>query len=1093
MDPLNPDNLAFAESLYLEYLADPNSVDPTWKQAFADLEPATARSTPKVGPSFLPRSIFDPNGSKDSASETTAPPAPTVWRPTNGKKSNGKGRTTHEATAVSATTLVNDRVRFLKNLGLFAKLPLPELYALGEVAEEIEVPENTTLFVQDEIGGDMVIVLEGKISIKRNGTELREVMVGQALGEMAMLNDMARVADAETKTKVRMLRITAERFWAVMEARPKLAKAMVRSFAQRAKQTGARQDKVDQLVRAYRVRGHLLADLSPLGNTPTSHPELDPAFHGFTAQDLDEVFSSETIPGSEMMKLRDMIAHLQTTYCRTIGVQFMHIDDINVKMWLQDRMERTQNHTTLSREEQIRILRKLTRAEVFEQFIHRKFVGAKRFSLEGAESLIPLLDLAVEDAGARGVREIVVGMAHRGRLNVLANIMGKNAHQIFHEFDDTNPDKYMGSGDVKYHLGWSSDVQTSSGNPVHMSLTFNPSHLEFVGPVVLGRVRAKQDRHEAQGRYDGFGIIIHGDAAFAGEGVVQEILNMSGLAGYETGGTVHIIVNNQIGFTTDPEDSRSTLYATDVAKMLQIPIFHVNGEDPEGVAQTIRVAMDFRQEFKKDVVIDMYCYRRYGHNEGDEPAFTQPLMYKRIRERKSVREGYLERLYRLGSVTEEDAERIAVAVREEFEAELTRARSPEYETIDIQTGRGVWLGYRGGLDHEAPEVETRVDRSTLQRLLLLQSEVPSGFALHAKVERILETRKDMAEGKRPLDWATAEALAFASILDAGHPIRFTGQDVIRGTFSHRHAGLFDANNGKMYMPLQEIARGKARLEIYNSPLTETGVVGFEYGYSLDTPEALVLWEAQFGDFFNVAQVIADQFIASGEDKWKRLSGLVCLLPHGFEGQGPEHSSARLERLMNACAEDNLQVANVTTPAQYFHLLRRQVLRSLRKPLFVMSPKSLLRHPLAVSSMDELVDGAFERIIPDRSVTDPGSIRKVLLTSGKIYYDLLEEKGRREAEHVAIVRMEQYYPQRPELLDQALAGFAKGTPVAWVQEEPRNMGAWSYLYTHFGPELLGRHPFSGVTRAESASPATGSGASHKKEQGLLLEEAFQERS
>lgn len=1090
MDPLNPDNLVFAESLYLAYLEDPSSVDPSWRKAFADLGPGTPSEAAGLGPSFLPRSIWNPQGGENGPPSSDAPvralePAPEAV------KKNGKNGATNYAPTAGVTTLVNQRVKYLKNLGLFANVPLPELYALGEIAEEIEAPKASTLFKEGEVGGDMVILLEGTISIRRNGNELREVMIGQALGEMAMLDNMPRVADAVTKTRVRLLRISSERFWGLMETRPKLAKALVTSFAKRAKETGARQDKVDQLIRAYRVRGHLLADLNPLGNPPTSHPELDPAFHGFTARDLDDVFSSETIPGAQMMKLRDIIAHLQNTYCRTIGVQFMHIDDIHVKSWLQNRMESTQNRTSLSREEQIRILTKLTRAEVFEQFIHRKFVGAKRFSLEGAESLIPLLDLAVEEAGARGIREIVIGMAHRGRLNVLANIMGKSPHQIFHEFDDKNPDKYMGSGDVKYHLGWSSDVTTVSGNAVHLSLSFNPSHLEFVGPVVQGRVRAKQDRHEAMGRYKGLGIVIHGDAAFAGEGVVQELLNMSGLPGYEIGGSVHIIVNNQVGFTTNPEDSRSTLYATDVAKMLQIPIFHVNGEDPEGVAQTIRLAMDFRQEFHKDVVIDMYCYRRYGHNEGDEPAFTQPQMYKLIRDRKSVREGYLDRLYTLGSVTEADSDRIAINCRDEFEEELSRARAPEYRTIDVQSGRGVWLEYRGGLDASTPEVETSVDKAELQRLLLLQSEVPEGFTPHPKVKRILEMRKEMAEEKRPLDWATAESLAFASLLDAGHGVRFTGQDVIRGTFSHRHAGLFDSNTGKMFMPLQEIARGKARLEIYNSPLTETAVVGFEYGYSLDTPEALVLWEAQFGDFFNVAQVITDQFITSGEDKWSRLSGLVCLLPHGFEGQGPEHSSARLERLLAASAEDNIQVVNATTPGQYFHVLRRQVLRPLRKPLFVMSPKSLLRHPLAVSNLDELAAGSFERIIPDRGVKDPKAVRKVLITSGKVYYDLLEEKERRQADHVAIIRMEQYYPLTPGSLEAALEPFKMGTPVVWVQEEPRNMGAWCFLFSHHGPSLWGKHPFSGVTRAESASPATGSGASHKKEQALLIEQAFQE--
>ncbi|MCK6569478.1 2-oxoglutarate dehydrogenase E1 component [Myxococcota bacterium] len=849
----------------------------------------------------------------------------------------------------------------------------------------------------------------------------------------------------------------------------------------------AQQDKVDQLVRAYRVRGHMLANLDPLGLPRPPHPELELDFYQLGEADLDRSFSSRTIAGAgSHMTLREILDLLRTTYCGSLGVQFMHIDDLEIKTWLQTEMERTRNHTTLTREQQLRILTKLTDAEIFEHFLANKFVGAKRFSAEGGESMIPLLDLAIEVAGEHGVREIVIGMAHRGRLNVLANTMGKSPAQIFREFADADPDLHFGRGDVKYHMGYSSDHVTRTGRTVHLSLCFNPSHLEFVNPVAIGRVRAKQDRNGDRERRQVVPFLIHGDAAFAGQGIVQETLNMSELAGYRVGGTIHLIVNNQIGFTTPPESSRSTPYASDVAKMLQVPIFHVNGEHPEAVARTIMLAMDFRDRYQKDVIIDMWCYRRHGHNEADDPAFTQPLMYAAIRKRKSVREGYLENLLKLGGVTRAEADDIAVRRREHLEHALSEAKSPEY-AYKTDFGRGVWQGHVGGLERDTPEPETAVPGAALQMLLRVQTDLPSGFTPHPKIAKFLETRREMAEGARPLDWGAGEALAFGSLLAEGVPVRLSGQDSGRGTFSHRHAVLHDARTGERDIPLTRLGRGT--FEVIDSPLSECGVLGFEYGYSLDRPEGLTLWEAQFGDFVNGAQVIIDQFIVSSEDKWRRLTGVTLLLPHGFEGQGPEHSSARLERFLGLCAQDNVRVVNLTTPAQLFHCLRRQALWKLRKPMIVMTPKSLLRHPEVVSSLDELSVGRFRPIIPDVGPRDPGAVRRVLLCSGKIYYDLAAAREAMGAHHVAIVRVEQLYPLRSSDLEAALAPYPSGTPVLWVQEEPRNMGAWPFIRLAVGEALFGRHPFSGITRNESASPATGSAASHKMEQELLLEKAF----
>jgi len=847
------------------------------------------------------------------------------------------------------------------------------------------------------------------------------------------------------------------------------------------------QQKLDRLVRNYRVRGHRLADLSPLGRDAFVAPELDPAHYGLSDADMDRPVLGGTF--HEANTVRDVLDGLQVTYCRSIGAQFMHIDSLEVRVWLQRRMEATRNRLALPRDQQLRILTKLTDATIFEEFLQKKYVGAKSFSLEGSETLIPLLDLAIEKAGSQGVEEVVFGMAHRGRLNVLANVLGKNPRTIFREFDDADPELYLGRGDVKYHLGYSSDFETSGGKRLHLSLAFNPSHLEFVNTVVLGRVRAKQDRRDDARRERVLPVLIHGDAAFIGEGIVQETLNLSGLVGYRVGGTLHVIVNNQVGFTTGPRQGRSTTYASDIAKMLQSPIFHVNGEDPEAVAQVIELAMDFRHEFKRDVVIDMYAYRRFGHNETDEPSFTQPVMYDKIRRRSGVREAYLDHLLQLGEVTSADAERIADERRAHLEAELSVARSGEFK-LQYSTLEGVWHDYQGGADDALPDPETGVDVGDAKAWLKRLTEVPADFRLNSKIARQLKTREAMADGEAPLDWAAGEALAFASLVTAGVKVRFSGQDVERGTFSHRHAVFHDAGDGHEYVPMSALEARPGLFDIHNSPLSETGVLGFEYGYSLDAPDGLVLWEAQFGDFANAAQVIIDQFIASAEEKWSRLSGLVMLLPHGYEGQGPEHSSARLERYLQLCAEDNMQVVYPTTPAQIFHLLRRQVVRPYRKPLVVMAPKSLLRHPRATSTLAEVARGKFLRVIGDHEV-EPKGVKRILLTSGKVYYDLLAEREKRGADDVAIVRLEQLYPLHLAPLAEALEPFPAGVPVYYVQEEAENNGAWHHLLVRFGHELLGR-PFSGVHRAAAASPSTGSGAAHKLEQADLMRRAFETR-
>ncbi len=847
------------------------------------------------------------------------------------------------------------------------------------------------------------------------------------------------------------------------------------------------QDRVDQLVRAYRVRGHLMAEIDPLGRPRPGLPELDPAFYHLTEEDMDRSFSTDTIEGPQSMSLRQIIKRLRNTYCRSIGVQFMHMDDLRVRQWLQVRMEGCENRIQLDRRQQLRIFRQMMTAAVFEEFIQKRFLGAKSFSLEGSESLVPLVEMAIERAAAQEIGDCVLAMAHRGRLNVLANVMGKSPQRIFREFADMDPELHVGRGDVKYHLGHSTDYQAANGKSVHLTLCFNPSHLEFVNPVAIGRMRARQDRTGDLARQHGLVILIHGDAAFAGEGIIQETLNLSELDAYRVGGTLHVIVNNQIGFTTGPGEARSCMYATDVAKMLQIPIFHVNGEDPEAVAQVVSLAMDFRREFQRDVVIDMYCFRRRGHNEADEPAFTQPALYRVIEKRPSVHESYLEKLLALGEMTAEEARQIVEQQQAKLAADLSAARSEDY--VHKSDVGGVWAFYLGGRERDAAEVDTGVEREVLQDLLRRLVRLPEGFQPHAKIAKFLETRLQMASGAAPLDWSAGEALALATVATQGLRVRISGQDSQRGTFSHRHAVIHDAVTDETWCPLEHLASDQAPMEIYNSPLSEAGVLGFEYGYSLDCPDGLVMWEAQFGDFVNAAQVVIDQFIVSAEDKWNRLSGLVMLLPHGFEGQGPEHSSARLERFLMLAAKDNIQVVQPTTPAQIFHCLRRQVLRVWRKPLVVMTPKSLLRHPGCVSSLDDLASGSFQRVIADGSGVPPHDVHRILLCSGKIAYELekrRQELGRRD---VAIVRVEQLYPLPRQALEEALAGYTPGTPAVWVQEEPENMGAWRFMRIHFGEKLLDRFPFTGMCRQSAASPATGSKKSHDLEQNELLTASF----
>jgi 2-oxoglutarate dehydrogenase E1 component len=844
------------------------------------------------------------------------------------------------------------------------------------------------------------------------------------------------------------------------------------------------QTAIVRLIDAYRDLGHFLAHVDPLSEAPKSYPLLELSEFGLGPSDLDRTFDTSHFLGLPRATLRELLDALRETYCRTIGVEYMHIQDTHIRRWLQERMEPRRNRPNLARRQKLRILMNLHFAELFEKFLQTRYVGQKRFSLEGAETLIPLLDAVVERAPELGVREIVLGMAHRGRLNVLANILGKPYQEIFAEFEDNYlADSIAGDGDVKYHLGFSSDRVAAKGGQVHVSLTPNPSHLEAVDPVVEGRTRAKQRLHNDERRELGIPLLIHGDAAFAGQGLVEETLNLSQLAGYKTGGTLHVVINNQIGFTTSPNDARSTTYCTDVAKMIQAPIFHINGEDPEAAVYVADLAFEFRQTFHKDVVLDLYCYRRHGHNEGDEPSFTQPLMYSKIHDRPSLTEVYTEQLIMRGDLTADETE----AIVEEFQSKLNSAQQEVKSGPPRRRGMpafgGRWQGMSSRYSH-AP-VDTGVPYERLLAIAEGAARVPDGFNLHPKVARVLEGRRQEVQERKPIDWSTAEMLAFGSLVLEGTPIRLSGQDSSRGTFSQRHAAVHDMQTGQRYLPLNNLAPDQAYFEVYDSLLSEAAVLGFEFGYSLDSPLALVLWEAQFGDFANGAQVIIDQFIVCSESKWQRESGLVLLLPHGYEGQGPEHSSARLERFLQMCAADNIQVCDVTTPAQYYHLLRRQVKRPFRKPVVVMTPKSLLRHREAVSPVDDLTRGHFVEVLDDATM-DPGRVRRVVLSSGKVYYDLLDRRREVEQDDVALVRVEQFYPFPADLLRRVLARYTKAKEWVWAQEESLNMGGWTFMEPRL--RALGYTPRY-VGRDTSASPATGSRQIHLREQKELVEAAI----
>ncbi len=838
-----------------------------------------------------------------------------------------------------------------------------------------------------------------------------------------------------------------------------------------------KQSGVQSLIYRYRDIGHLLSCTNPLDVCPTGHPLLALAAFNLEEADLDTVFHTRRFL-IQKAPLREIVETLRETYCRSIGVEFMHIQDPAERQWLIDRMEPIRNRPDFSCQEQQRILRKLQEAALSEEFLQRKFVGQKRFSIEGGEALIPLLDSVVRRAAGLGVRDLVLGMSHRGRLNVLVNICGKPLESLFAEFTDNVEFLVVGEGDVKYHKGYATEEKTAAGDSIYVTLASNPSHLEAVDPVVEGKCRARQDAYGRGGDKLVLPVLMHGDAAFAGQGVVAETLNLSQLEGFSTGGTLHIVINNQIGFTTLPKDARSTRYATDVAKMLMVPIFHVHGDDPEAVVHAAGLALDWRQSFGRDVVLEILCYRRQGHNEGDEPYFTQPLMYKKIKEHPPVHEIYARQLQEAGGDVEA-MEASAAAITERLEAATEKKPVP---TAD-EGFRGKWNGIERDYCH--PEVETAVERKILLEAGRTFTHIPDGFHPHPKIEKLFEKRRAAIEAGEGIDWGIAEALAFATLLHEGHAVRLSGQDSRRGTFNHRHSTLFDVQTGETCVPLEALARDGATLHIYDSMLSEAAVLGFEYGYSLENPHGLTAWEAQFGDFANGAQVIIDQFIVSSKTKWDRSSGLVLLLPHGYEGQGAEHSSARIERYLQACAGDNIQVAYPSTPAQFFHLLRRQLKQPFRRPLIVFTPKSLLRLPACRSDLAEFAEGQFREVLP--ADAEPKKVRTLLVCAGKIYYELLAKSQEESLEDVAIVRIEQFYPLREDLLQQALQPFAKVKKFALVQEEPANMGAWSFLRPYLAT-AMGREPLY-VGRKAAAAPAVGSHRQHKEEQERIVTEAF----
>jgi 2-oxoglutarate dehydrogenase E1 component len=868
------------------------------------------------------------------------------------------------------------------------------------------------------------------------------------------------------------------------------------------------------MIRAYRMRGHLHAKLDPLGlaGPKEDYNELHPSSYGFSDADYDRKIFIDNVLGLEYATIPEMLEILKRTYCSTIGVEFMHISNPDEKSWIQQRIEGPDKAITFTANGKKAILQKLVEAEGFEQFIDVKYKGTKRFGLDGAESVIPALEQIIKRGGAMGLRDIVFGMAHRGRLNVLSQVMAKPHRAIFNEFKGGSfaPDEVEGSGDVKYHLGASSDREFD-GNKVHLSLTANPSHLEIVDPVVMGKARAKQDQHAGgaqraevvplEDRAKVLPLLIHGDAAFAGQGVVPECLGLSALRGHRVAGTLHFIINNQIGFTTNPRFSRSSPYPSDVAKMIEAPIFHVNGDDPEASVYAAKVATEFRMTFHKPVVIDLFCYRRFGHNEGDEPAFTQPLMYKKIRTHKTTAQIYADQLIGEGLITVDEYEKMKADWREHLEIEFQAGDSYKPNKADWLDGK--WSGLsKADNEDERRRGKTAVPMKALKEIGKKLTTVPDGFNIHRTIQRFMDNRAKMIETGEGIDWATGEALAFASLVQEGYGVRLSGQDCERGTFSQRHSVVYDQENEDRYVPLNNIAKGQGRYEVINSMLSEEAVLGFEYGYSLAEPNGLTLWEAQFGDFANGAQVVFDQFISSGERKWLRMSGLVCLLPHGYEGQGPEHSSARLERFLQMCAEDNMQVANCTTPSNYFHILRRQLKRDFRKPLILMTPKSLLRHKRAVSTLNEMSgESAFHRLLwddaeyrkdgPVKLVTD-SKIRRVVMCTGKVYYDLYEEREARGVNDVYLLRLEQLYPFPAKALITELSRF-RNAEMVWCQEEPKNMGAWAFIDPYLEwvlAHINAKHQRVRYTgRAASASTATGMMSKHKEQLANFLEDAL----
>ncbi len=860
-----------------------------------------------------------------------------------------------------------------------------------------------------------------------------------------------------------------------------------------------KQAHVHYLINAYRAIGHTQAELDPLSGPPPAQPKLELSQFSLSDADLDTAFDTGTYLGGGQMKLRDIVAALKQTYCGHVGVEYAHIQDTDCRRWLQERIESTKLQPKFTKPQKVRILRRVHKAELFEKFLHTKYVGQKRFSLEGGETIIAALDAVIDHCPGAGVEEIVMGMAHRGRLNVLCSVMRKSFDQLFEQFSENYiPDTVAGDGDVKYHLGYESILTTTSGKKVEVRLAANPSHLEIVNPVVEGKARARQRiRGDAKERRKVMPLLIHGDAAVAGQGIVAETLNFSQLPGYRTGGTVHFVINNQIGFTTDPKDSRSTRYCTDIAKMIEAPIFHVNGDDPEAVCMIAQLAVDFRVQFKRDVFIDMYCYRKHGHNETDEPSFTQPMLYRKIAAHKLVSAIYTRDLVNAGTITDAEGEAIKSEYSASLEENLTKAKTREATkaekrkaalaaTTDHSTApfKGSTAVFQPAYKHTP--VATAVDAATIDKVVAALTTVPADFKIHSKIKRFVEGRAEAHKNGGPYDWGMGEALAFGTLLLEGSPVRLSGQDCERGTFTHRHSVFNDTDTGAKYTPLNNIAPDKqAKFCVYNSLLSEAAVLGFDYGYSLDYPDMLCIWEAQFGDFANGAQVVIDQFIGSGESKWQRSTGITLLLPHGYEGQGPEHSSARLERFLQACAENNIQVANLTTPAQLFHALRRQMKRDFKKPLVIMSPKSLLRHPAAVSQLADFTSGSFQEIIDDPAGSK--KTERIILCSGKVYYDLIDHREKNKIANTAIIRVEQLYPLHRDRLAEIADAYSRDARLIWCQEEPQNMGAWSFIAPQL-EEIFGRKAvYAG--RDAASSPAVGLLALHRMQLATFLRNAF----